>query len=200
MRLDCREGKRRGRKRKQEVAGFEEEKTRPGNGCFYAHAVFHYTDKGGGDILGCLIVFCSHREMCFLFASLALVCCGFFVTFSRVVDGVLAPGIRQQSGKKTFFPLEAVKVFLGGNHCYFTGVIMIVASVKYVFCHGLLSKYAIGNFPYFGVSNPFLPLSPPNWFFGKTKTFLFFAPNYAQRKRKTGMSFSLFPPPPPPSL
>ncbi len=25
-------------------------KTRPGNGCFYAHAVFHYTDKGGGYI------------------------------------------------------------------------------------------------------------------------------------------------------
>ncbi len=73
----------------------------------------------------------------FSVASLALVCCGFFVTFSRVVDGVLAPGIRQQSGKKTFFPLEAVKVFFGGNHCYFTGAI-IIASVKYGFCHGFL--------------------------------------------------------------
>ncbi len=61
---------------------------------------------------------------------------------------------------------------------------MIVASVKYAFCHGCLSKYAIGNFPYFGVSNPFLPLSPPNWFFGKTKTFLFFCPELRTKKEE----------------
>ncbi len=103
MRLDCREGKRRGRKRKQEVAGFEEEEKQDREMVVFMLMPFSITQiKGGGDILGCLIVFCSHREMCFLFASLALVCCGFFVTFSCVVNGVLAPGIRQQSGKKGF--------------------------------------------------------------------------------------------------
>ncbi len=105
MRFDCREGKKKRKKEEARGRGVRRGKKQDREMVVFMLMPFSITQIKGGDILGCLIVFCSHREMCFLFASLALVCCGFFVTFSCVVDGVLAavaPGIRQQSSKKGF--------------------------------------------------------------------------------------------------